>query len=300
MYAQLDNKKVTVVIPVYNGWNLLKRNIDSLISFDKEYISEIIVIDDCSPESNPYQFDNIVHITKNKENLGYTGTVNKGLKKANTDVILLLDSDAYLISPILSNIISSYDKDTNLGCVGYKTVDDKGQLTGSFCYEPTVLGFILGQQLESRMEHLSFIKRRNIMPYSCTVSFRKKCLEDVNYFHQDRFPILDADIDLSMRIHRSHWKLLFDKNIRLSHSGGNSYKVNYKRVLLFYKSRWMLFKVHELMKFPKLVKCLVICRLIIEYYLLALVALVKKRNNNITEKKMGRKIILKEFKTFEV
>lgn len=300
MYPQSETKKVTVVIPVYNGWNLLKRNIDSLLTFDKKYILEIIVIDDCSPESNPYQFDDIVHFIKNELNLGYTGTVNNGLKKANSDVILLLDSDAYFIKPILADVITMYNNDLSLGCVGYRTVDDNGKQTGSYCYKPTVLGFIVGQQFESRLEHLSFMKKRSIMPYSCSVSFRKKCLEEVNYFHQNKFPILDADIDLSMRIHRSYWKLLFNDKIILNHSGGNSYKVNYKRILLFYKSRWQLLKEHDLMKFPILVKWLVLFRLEIEYYLLTLMTYFKKEDNTIKEKKIGRKVIIKEFKTFEI
>lgn len=291
-------KQVSVVIPVYGQWNLAKRNIDSLLFFDKKLISEIIVVDDCSPDNNPYHFDKIVCILKNEVNLGYAGTVNLGMKKATSDIILLLDSDAYLISPILNNIISMYESDSALGCVGYRTVDDNGHSTGCFCYEPTTLGFILGQYLENKMEQLSFANKRNIMPYSCSVSFRKACLEEVNYFDQDKFPILDADIDLSMRIHRSCWELLFNANIVLSHSGGNSYKVNYKRVLLFYKSRWQLLKKHGLIKYPTCVKQLVLCRLVLEYCLLSLFAIIRADNALIVEKKKGRRILILEVSNY--
>lgn len=288
-------KKISVVMPVYGQWSLAKRNIDSLIHFDSDLISEIIVVDDCSPEVNPFTFDEtMVKVIRNPSNLGYTGTVNSGLKIASSEIILLLDSDAYLIMPVVGAIIKMYDQDFELGCVGYRTVDDKGSETGSFCYEPTALGLILGQKLEYKIELLSIFKNRNILPYSCSVSFRKACINEMLYFDEQHFPVLDADLDLSMRIHRSKWKLLFNKNIIVSHSGGNSYKINYKRVLLYYKSRWVLLRKHKLVKYPILTKCLIKMRLKLELYILTIYGLFKHKDKLLMEKKNGRKLIVNE------
>jgi GT2 family glycosyltransferase len=288
-------QKISIVIPVYGQWHLAKRNIDSLLKFDRERIEEIILVDDCSPKSNPYQFDDkIVRVIKNNVNLGYTGSVNNGLRQAVCEIIMLLDSDAYLIKPVVADVIEMYEKDPLLACVGYRTVDDNGNLTGSFCYEPIALGLIAGQKLEYKLEQLHLFNKRNIMPYSCSVSFRNQSLKEMDYFDQQQFPVLDADLDLSMRIHRSKWKLLFNEQIILSHSGGNSYKINYKRVLLFYKSRWKLLRKHNLIKFPHLTKTLIQARLNVELFILTVLCFVKWNDPQIREKKNGRKIILQE------
>lgn len=292
--------KLSVVMPVYGQWNLAKRNVDSLLKFDRELIHEIIMVDDCSPEPNPYQFESIVRVIRNEKNLGYTGTVNNGLRHAGSEIVLLLDSDAYLIKPIIADVISMYEKDNSLGCVGYRTVDDNGQITGSFCFEPVTLGLVVGQQMEYKLEKLSLLKNRNIMPYSCSVSFRKQCLEEMNYFDQQGFPVLDADLDLSMRIHRSRWKLLFNDQIVLSHSGGHSYKINYKRVLLFYKSRWKLLRKHNLVKYPALTRSLIKNRLRLELALLTAMSFFKKGDAQLEEKKKGRKIIIDEVASYQL
>ena len=291
-------KKFSVIIPVYGQWNLVKRNVDSILSFDRNSFYEIILVDDCSPEPNPYNFDkDLVKILRNEFNLGYSGTVNRGLKKAKSDVILLLDSDAFLIEPVVSNILKMYDLDNNIGCIGFKTVDNLGFRTGSYCYEPLTIGLILGQFLESKIEKLYFLKKRNIMPYSCSVSFRKNCLEEIGYLDEKLFPVLDADIDIAMRIHTSRWKLIMNEDISICHSGGNSYKINYKRVLLHYQSRWQLLLKHKLLKYPKISKFFIISRLSIEYLIFFIIHIIN-RKTIVKEKQDGRLLIIKEVKAF--
>ena len=98
-------EKVSVVIPVYGQWNLVERNINQLLRYEGENIKEIIVVDDCSRDKNPYIFDDsIVMIIRNPENLGYTATVNKGLRMATSDIILLLDSDACPIESFIKSV----------------------------------------------------------------------------------------------------------------------------------------------------------------------------------------------------
>lgn len=288
-------KKVSIVIPVYGQWHLVKRNVDALVQYDMEHIKEIIIVDDCSPEKNIYIFNDFVRIIQTDRNRGYAGTVNTGLKLANTDIIVLLDSDAYPIAPFISQLLSIYDKDESTGCVGFATIDDEGNTTGSYTYEPSLMGLIGGQQLELR---LNLRNSDEILPFSCSVSFRKACLEQMNYFDEKNFPVLDADLDISMRIHHSRWKLLFNKDIIVCHKGGSSYKINYKRVLLFHESRWRLLKVHGMIQYPLLTKLALTVRVKAEIITFKLFKFFKG-NPEYDEKTEGRKILLKRIKYYE-
>ncbi|MDQ6755970.1 MAG: glycosyltransferase [Bacteroidota bacterium] len=287
--------KVAVVIPVYGQWHLVKKNVDALIYFDNEFINEIIIVDDCSPVVNPFHFNDVVTIIRNSSNLGYTATVNNGLRRAKSDVIILLDSDAYPIRAFINDVVSIYEKNSTVGCIGFGTVDDLGNNTGNFQYEPSVLGYVLGQKLQALF---NLRLNNNIIPYSCAVSFRKVCLIEMEYFDENTFPVLDADIDLSMNIHRSQWKLIFDHKIIVSHKGGNSYKVNYKRVNLYHHSRWNLLRKHNQLQAPFFIKFLLNARVILEIFIFYSLKVLKYKKSNYSEKILGRRILLSEIKNY--
>lgn len=290
--------KVSVVIPVYNGWDLLKRNIDSLLQFEGENILEIIVVDDCSPKSNPYHFnESMVSIIKNNRNLGYTGTVNNGLKKAKGEVILLLDSDACLCSPIIRHLNRLYHTDETIGCIGFAARGENGNATGSYHYLSTVFGYIIGQVLDFKLNKLVSNKSDYLLPLSCCVSFRKKCLEELNYFDEETFPVLEADTDLGIRIHQSSWKLLYEKEVVVIHEGGNSYKVDSKRVRMFHQAKWKLFRKHKMIKNASLVRLLLSNRIKMEIVVLYLLKALKGKDQ-VTEKLHGRKLLLKEVRQY--
>lgn len=293
-------EKVSVVIPVYGQWHLLKRNIDALLYFDRHRIAEIIVVDDCSPDQNPYQFNaELVTIIKNEKNLGYTGTVNNGLRRAISNIIVLLDSDAYPLGPFAEKLIGMYAADKKIGCIGFGTVNESGEDTGNYQYEPSVGELIVGQQLAAKLGFLRFWRNKNKLPYSCAVSFTRECIHGVDFFDEKIFPVLDADNDICMRIHRSAWKLVFTKEIMICHSGGNSYKINYKRVLLFHESRWKLLKKYRLIMFPGLTKALMKARIEMECLVFKILAMLKPGNGRYEEKMRGRQILINEIKTYK-
>lgn len=292
-------EKVSVIIPVYCQWELVKKNISALLNYDKQNIEEIIIVDDCSPEQNPYKFDNgTVRIIHNENNMGYTATVNNGLRIAKSEVVVVLDSDAYSVGSFIQKLISMYDADSSIGCVGFGTIDNMGNDTGNYQYESSVLGLIAGQFLKAKFGFLRFWRNRNILPNSCAISFRKTCLQELKYFDEKCFPVLGADIDISMRIHRSKWKLVFTRKIIICHKGGNSYKINYKRVLLYYECHWKLLKKFGLLWFPNFTKVAIRERIKVELLILKLLA-NKRPTVDYNDKIKGRLNLLKEIDAYE-
>jgi len=289
-------KGVSIVIPVYGQWPLVKLNIEKNMQYDGEQIHEVIIVDDCSPEINPYLFNDKVRIIRNEKNRRYTSSVNVGLRAATADIVILLDSDAYPTNSYVPRLVSIYEN-SSVGCVGFKTVDDKGNDTGNFDFEPSLIGFIAGQQLHAKFKHLDFFSEKRILPFSCAVSFRKECLEEMNYFDEEKFPVLDADNDLSMRIHRSNWKLIFDTEIKIFHEGGNSIPRNHKRVLTYHQSRWRLLEKHGHIKWAWITKQLLSSRVRAEILMLSLMSWIRVTGTNI-DKLQGRKILLKEIKNY--
>ncbi len=258
---------VSIVIPNYNTWDLVKRNIDACLKHDSDWIHEIIVVDDFSPTENYIEFDSRVRIIRNPSNYRYTKTVNIGLAASKGDIIILLDSDAYPTHPFIEKVVSIYSSEPKLGCIGFKTINDRGEDTGNFMTEPSILSLISGQKLHGLLRKFNPFASKNILPFSCAVCFRKLCLSEVGLL-DETFTVLDADHDLSMRIHRSNWKLCYESTIAIFHVGGGSIPKDGKRVMMFYQSRMHLLKKYNKLVLAPLSLRIVIARLVLEKFIM--------------------------------
>ncbi|EKE15334.1 MAG: glycosyl transferase family protein, partial [uncultured bacterium] len=95
--------KVSVVIPNYNGAELLERNLPKVIQVCKN--CEIIVVDDASIDGSIKEIKNQIakikntykkskiRLLQNEKNLGFASTVNRGVDEASGDLVVLLNTD---------------------------------------------------------------------------------------------------------------------------------------------------------------------------------------------------------------
>jgi len=92
--------KISVVIPAHNEESNVERMIRSLIKNFKNYIYEIVVVDDCSTDNTGKIIDALSHKfpvvpVHRKRNGGVGNAIRKGLSSVSskTDYVLLLDCD---------------------------------------------------------------------------------------------------------------------------------------------------------------------------------------------------------------
>lgn len=90
---------IKIVVPIYNAVEDLAICIELLKAHTPQNI-EVILIDDCSPDTaiqemlNSVRDDPQFRVLSNSKNLGFTQTVNRGLKEANDADVIILNSDA--------------------------------------------------------------------------------------------------------------------------------------------------------------------------------------------------------------
>ena len=99
--------KTAIVIINYNGLNLIKKFIPSIITNCSNY--NIYVIDNNSTDDSvnyiKNNFSNI-NIISNSSNLGYAGGYNEGIKKIDEDLLIFLNNDAtFLDENSLYNLV---------------------------------------------------------------------------------------------------------------------------------------------------------------------------------------------------
>lgn len=101
--------KVSVIVPVYNTKNYLKKCLDSLVNQTLKDI-EIIIVNDGSPDNSQdiideysTKYPNIIMSYK-KKNGGLSDARNYGVKKASGDYIGFVDSDDFVETDMLEKL----------------------------------------------------------------------------------------------------------------------------------------------------------------------------------------------------
>ena len=94
--VNMKNGLVSVVIPMYNASDFIKKTLESVLDQSYKYL-EIIVVDNCSNDNSidivkEFDDDRIkLHI--NEKNLGFSGNVNKGISLSKGEYIKFLCAD---------------------------------------------------------------------------------------------------------------------------------------------------------------------------------------------------------------
>lgn len=108
--------KITVIIPIYNSGNFIKKTIDSVLK-QSDKVDRIIIIDDCSKDNtvdlvkSHIRYHNNIELICLNKNLGPAGIRNYALKNVNEDFVMFLDHDDL----IDINLIKEYKK--SLQCI---------------------------------------------------------------------------------------------------------------------------------------------------------------------------------------
>lgn len=128
----MEEKLVTVIIPVYNVEAYLKQCVLSVINQTYKNL-EIILIDDGSTDGSgaicdSFKFlDNRVKVI-HKNNTGLGLTRNVGIEKAHGEYICFIDSDDFISNDMINQLmigISNSKADTVIG--GYTRVNENGE-----------------------------------------------------------------------------------------------------------------------------------------------------------------------------
>lgn len=109
--------KITVIIPVYNGEEYIRKAIDSVLNQTyKEH--ELIVVDDCSTDGTSdilQEYSGRIRVIRHDKNMGVGVARQTGIDAATGDYITFLDSDDYLSEDFLEmNLMLAKQHDSDV------------------------------------------------------------------------------------------------------------------------------------------------------------------------------------------
>lgn len=212
--------KVSVIIPNYNGENLLKKNLPKVleeVNNYKDIKTEVIVVDDGSKDSSVSYLENFAKeysnfkFFVNNKNKGFSSTVNRGVRESNGDIVLLLNTDVYPQKGFLIPLLKHFD-DQEVFAVGCLDKSIEGEKT-------VERGRGLGEWKKGLLIH-----RRGEVNKSNTLwvsggsgAFRKSIWDQLEGFNELFNPFYWEDIDLSYRALKSGYKVIFESKSIVFH-----------------------------------------------------------------------------------
>lgn len=210
---------VSVVIPNFNGFKLLKQNLPKVLARAPQ--AEIIVVDDGSTDESVVflkgNFPRIKLIEK-VHNHGFATSVNLGVRAAYGDIVFLLNSDAVPQKGFLPPLLARFKEREDLFAVGCldqsiegEKVTERGRGVGRF-----ERGFLTHGRGE--------INQTNTLWASGGSSaFRKRMWEQLGGMDELYDPFYWEDIDLSYRALKSGFAVVFEPKsvVRHMHEEGS-------------------------------------------------------------------------------
>ena len=164
-------EKISIIVPVYNGVNKIRRCVDSIINQTYPSI-EIVLVDDgskdgsaqiCDEYEGEYKNVKVIH----KSNGGVSSARNVGLKYATGEYIGFLDSDDYIASNMYQTMIEEID--------GFDLV-----MCGYYQDEKKHIGVTYNQCVSKEDAIRNIIGRGQFKGFPWNKLFRKSIIEEGN------------------------------------------------------------------------------------------------------------------------
>lgn len=271
---------LSIIIVNYNTKDLVRSCIDSLIDSKQvqENKWEIIIVDNASQDGSVemmQSLNNIVFI-KNQKNVGFSKANNLGIKKAQGEVVLLLNSDTQVKPRDIQKTLEYFLSEPTIGVITCKVVLPNGNIDpASHRGFPTpwaaVTYFLKLEKLFPKTHlfgqyHQGYKDMTSVhdidSPTGAFYMVRKKTIEDVGLLDEDYF-MYGEDLDWSYRIKQKGWRIVYYPFAQITHiknqSGRKHEDENRRKTTdrYFYETMKLFYEKHFITKYPGIVNWLV-------------------------------------------
>lgn len=203
MVNRMSNTQISIIIPVYNSADTLKKCLDSIYE-DGSCTFQLILVDDGSTDGSIDLLDSSrFELYRHEKNMGVAMARNTGIKYAKSDILLFLDSDI-IISPGTLLQITEFFKD-----------EEKQVLVGNYSMETPIE--TIWSQYKHFWIHWSYRSLPDQIPFIFTsfTAMRRIHLSGNNLFISEFSPL--EDFELGYELSLANIPIHFSNHIQVTH-----------------------------------------------------------------------------------
>lgn len=234
-------KKITVVIPNYNGIKYLTDCLDSLKKQGEGTPAfTVLVIDNGSTDGSvelleQYAIEQGSHLESNEkseitcdirsiflqENTGFCHAVNVGIRASETPYVILLNNDTKVKSGFIKGLFEAIEKDNKIFSVSSRMLMwDRPELIDDAGDRYNVLGWAYARGKGKSAE--AYNEASEVFAACGGASiYRKSVFEEIGYFDEEHFAYLE-DLDIGYRARIYGYRNFYEPSAQVLHFGSAS------------------------------------------------------------------------------
>ncbi|MCK4644221.1 glycosyltransferase family 2 protein [bacterium] len=274
---------LSFLIVTYNSISTIDRCISSIYDHLGHLSLEVIVVDNGSSDGTAEyvkeHFPKVI-IPDNTENTGFARGVNKAFRNSGGEILIILNPDTYLNDPSIENAVSYLVNNPDVGVLGPKISDNKGDFQYScrrgkadpimVLWKDLGLERILGRGFdEYKLHRISPDQILEVESVSGSCMILKSSLFRSLNGLDTRYFMYSEDIDLCLKVQKMGKKVMYFPETNVLHLGGVSSRQTPLRSLLYMHFSKLIFINRHYFRFPPyglFLQLLVAARLLIKAY----------------------------------
>lgn len=238
--------KTSIVIVNHNTSDFLLDCLISILKFESETDTEIIIIDNASGVQSvniltelkvKYPLLKIHYI---KELKSFSHANNLGIKESTGEFVLIMNPDIIFTEPVLDKLIDLLQTDRSIGAITPALTGTDGKFQRNYFQRyPTIRQYIYYQSILAKLFNRSakrmnrFLENQDIdadsgkmfrteqIPFAFFLT-RREIFEEIGYLDDD-YGLFFEDVDFSYRLNEKY-TLMVDTSVRITHLGGSSFR----------------------------------------------------------------------------
>ncbi|THU01499.1 methyltransferase domain-containing protein [Lampropedia puyangensis] len=223
---------VDIIVPVYKGLADTQLCVESVLASEVGVAYRLIVINDCSPEPEVTQWlrDKAAHepritLLENEVNLGFVGTVNRGMRYSDANDVLLLNSDTEVANDWLGRLRKAAYRSANAGTVTPFSSNATICSYPVFCKDNPLPEGYSTAQLDALFAQTNPGQSVDVPTgVGFCMYIRRDCLQDVGFFDEANFGKgYGEENDFCQRAIVKGWRNLHALDTYVLHTGGVSF-----------------------------------------------------------------------------
>jgi len=248
---------IDIVIVNWNAGKYIHSCIESIHKNSDGLINQIIVVDNNSSDSSDAAIENMskVRLIKLQKNLGFAKACNIGATYAKSNYLLFLNPDTIIYPGVFVRVYSFMVNEDNaqIAICGVQQINREGEVSRHCCRKPTKCSFIyltigfsiIFPKLGHLMQDWNHSDSRQVDHVIGSFYFiRRKIFEGLQGF-DERFFVYLEDLDLSIRVKKLGWKIMYLSDVSIKHfCGGSSQQIKSRRLFYSLRSRLLYVEKH--------------------------------------------------------
>jgi len=217
-----EQVEISIIIPVFNQFHFTQACLASLQEHQGKERFEVILVDDCSTDATAEtvpQMEGVVYV-RNVTNSGFIASCNRGAEKARGNYLLFLNNDTIVKDGWLRALIDTFADKPQAGIVGSKLVYPDGRLqeAGGIIWRDGS-GWNYGKFGDPEKPEYNYLREVDYCS-AAALMIPKALFQSVDGFDRKYAPAYYEDTDLSFKVRRAGYKVLYQPLSEVIHYEG--------------------------------------------------------------------------------